>query len=195
MPWSRITGAARPDQSSERLTRSCQPRPDGCVTYRINRHCRKIVVGLRANRQLSRQRRCHPAFLVQLTGCRQSRTNSESKRCAVTGDLYAARGHVDEKRVTRKLPLCSRTSRKGRDSGALGNRHLQLCGRTTTGQWIRFEWPIRAETVPQFCWWPDHRGPGQRLMALRTLVVPPSRPFCDETHRFAFCVNAPSELL
>lgn len=25
---------------------------------------------------------------------------------------------------------------------------------------------IRAETVPQVCWWRDHRGPGQRLMAL-----------------------------
>jgi hypothetical protein len=33
-------------------------------------------------------------------------------------------------------------------------------------RWIRFEWPIRAETVPQVCWWRDHRGPGQRLMAL-----------------------------
>jgi hypothetical protein len=22
------------------------------------------------------------------------------------------------------------------------------------GEWIRFEWPIREETVPQSCWWP-----------------------------------------
>jgi hypothetical protein len=32
--------------------------------------------------------------------------------------------------------------------------------------WIRFEWPIRAESVPQVCSWRDHRGPCQRLMAL-----------------------------
>jgi hypothetical protein len=30
----------------------------------------------------------------------------------------------------------------------------------TTGEWIPFEWAIREETVPQFCWWPDHSGPG-----------------------------------
>jgi hypothetical protein len=35
----------------------------------------------------------------------------------------------------------------------------------TEGQIGRFEWPIRAETVPQVCWWRYHRGPGQRLMA------------------------------
>jgi hypothetical protein len=47
------------------------------------------------------------------------------------------------------------------------NRCVRLCGRTATGLWIiRFEWTIRADTVPRFCWSPDHRGPGQRLMPL-----------------------------
>jgi hypothetical protein len=36
-------------------------------------------------------------------------------------------------------PAC----RFDRDSGAIGNRRLQLCGRTTTGEWIRLEWPSR----------------------------------------------------
>ena len=31
-----------------------------------------------------------------------------------------------------------------------------------------FEWPTRAETVPQVCWWRDHRGPGQRLITMNS---------------------------
>ena len=68
--------------------------------------------------------------------------------------------------VMRQVASAQLYLRSAGDSGAIGNRCVRLCGRTTTGLWIRFEWTIRAETVPQVCWWPDHRGPGQRLMAL-----------------------------
>jgi hypothetical protein len=56
--------------------------------------------------------------------------------------------------VTQHVASVQPYLRSAGDSGAIGNRCVRLFGRTTTGLWIRFEWPIRAETVPRFCWWP-----------------------------------------
>jgi hypothetical protein len=62
------------------------------------------------------------------------------------------------------------------------------------GEWIRFEWPIREETVPQSCWWPTIASRPTMEGPMKSRDTP-SRPFCNEVHRFVGFVNASSELL
>jgi hypothetical protein len=84
--------------------------------------------------------------------------------------------------------------RVARDSGAIGNRRLQLYGRTTTrtGGPLRVADPRRNRAASLLVARPSRSRP---TIDHYELSVSPSRPFCNYAHRFACFVNAPSKLL